>query len=413
MNSYLSHLYLIPSNDEHVTRWFDGFGKASDNYYILEVDTILSKTGYSGLNKSIESIVIEHNVSVIILDTSTPIVNPFFILYLKKKYNLMFLTLNIDDEFKFEWISAIYSTIADLVLSFDYVSIERFRQSGINAHWLMHPIYIPSEKGNEFSLNKKYDVSFVGRADKGKPSRFNLLTYLADQGIRLSIFSSMNSNDPNYLTMDDMYSVYHNSRINLSFSGITTYGKTTNVLFPSIRGFKGRPFEIASAGGFCLCEYAISIAKVFEDGKDIVFFYSKSDLFEKINYYLAHPDQVNKISMAASKKVHEEFSSIAIANKLKKLIEQNKKNIGKNLYGESQKLVISNWFAYSHLEFVLPYIIRNLLKGKLLLFFKDSKLILNFCKKIYFNIGLADTLKVVIITIIRLIKTLLVKLKFW
>ena len=201
----------------------------------------------------------------------------------------------------------------------------------------------------------------------------------------------MGENDTAYLSIDGMYTVFHNSKINLSFSGITTYLKSTNILLPRIRGHKARPFEILAAGGFCLCEFAISTDKIFKDGKEIVFFYSK----------------------AGSKKVHQEFSREAVRSKFRKLIELNKKNIGIDLYGEPQKLIISKWFAYSHIEIAFPFIIANLLKGRIFLFLKDFSLILDFCKQLYLNIGIVETLKVVIISILRMTKTLLRKAKFW
>jgi glycosyltransferase involved in cell wall biosynthesis len=413
MSSNINHLYIVPSNDEHVMNWCEGFALAADNYDILVLDEVLTQSGLSGLNKLIELKVIETNISVIILDTSTPMIDPFFILFLKKKYNLMFLILNIDDEFKFDWITSTYSTIADLVLTFDHVSVERFRLSGINAKYFMHPVYISSIKFAANSSPKKYEVSFVGRVDSGKPSRLNLFAFLKEKEIDLSIFSSLGENDPAYLSIDGMYTVFNNSKINLSFSGITTYLKSTNILLPRIRGHKARPFEILAAGGFCLCEFAISTDKIFKDGKEIVFFYSKADLIEKINYYLANPNEATKIAKAGSKKVHQEFSREAVRSKFRKLIELNKKNIGIDLYGEPQKLIISKWFAYSHIEIAFPFIIANLLKGRIFLFLKDFSLILDFCKQLYLNIGIVETLKVVIISILRMTKTLLRKAKFW
>ena len=81
MSSNINHLYIVPSNDEHVMNWCEGFALAADNYDILVLDEVLTQSGLSGLNKLIELKVIETNISVIILDTSTPIIDPFFILY--------------------------------------------------------------------------------------------------------------------------------------------------------------------------------------------------------------------------------------------------------------------------------------------------------------------------------------------
>ena len=114
-----------------------------------------------------------------------------------------------------------------------------------------------------------HDISFVGKIE-GKPSRFKILNYLNKEGFNVSTFGSSDENNPNYLSVNDMYSVFNNSAINLSFSGVTFQGNTASAISNRIRGNKARPLEILAANGFCLCEFSISTSKFLKDGEEMM-----------------------------------------------------------------------------------------------------------------------------------------------
>ena len=411
---YSNHLYLMHSdgNGDGSDMWLDSFRLASKNNEVIHLGEILQTSGLSGLSKEIEDNIIQNQISLLLIETSTPLLNPFFILYLKKKYKLMVVSFAMDDEYKFEWISSIYATLSDIVLSFDYVSVARYRQAGINAFLFMHPIDISYQTLSKKNHEYNNDVAFVGKVDD-KIGRKELLEYLKSSGIDTKVYASNSHSDPSFLSVDDMYGVYSSSKINLSFSGITPFGKFTHILGERIRGLKARPFEIALVNGFCLCEFSISTSQWLEHEKEIVFFYSKEDLIEKIQYYLANPDEAQKIARAGSLKVVETLTAKPIAKKFLKYVNETENNIGKDLYGNPQKLKISRWFAHSFIEFTFPKSLELLFKGKLKIFFHDSRYLLKFINQLFFSIGLPQTLQVIIISIYRMIKTLLAKAKFW
>ena len=70
------------------------------------------------------------------------------------------------------------------------------------------------------------------------------------------------------------------------------------------------------------------------------------DLIEKIQYYLANPDEAQKIARAGSLKVIETLTSEPISKKFLEYVSEAENNIGKDLYGDPQKLDISRWFAH-------------------------------------------------------------------
>ena len=402
-----SQLYLMHSWDAHTEFWLKGFSMASDEYSILYFGDSVAESGLYDLNKVIEQRIIKDNVSMLFIEVSSPIINPFFLERLKEKYGLMIVIFVLDDEFKFDWISSTYGTISDLVLTLDYVSVDRYRQSGINAHFFMHPINIPDIEDISTENNYTHKISFVGRVSEDKPSRQELLNFLEKNNTGVSIISTSGSKNSRYLSRNEMYSVFKNSLINLSFSGITTYVTTENPLLESKRGTKARHLEISAVGAFCLSEYSISSAKHLRDGKEIVLFKSKKDLLEKIHYYFNHEEEAAEIAMAASKAIKERFSKEAVGLKLRSLIKESLQYNGKDLYGNVLKTKTNAAFAHSFIGFTFERSLVLLLKGRLKVFFKDLSELWRFLSSFSKNKSFLTVIRVVFISIYLSGKTIL------
>lgn len=79
--------------------------------------------------------------------------------------------------------------------------------------------------------------------------------------------------------------VFKNAKINL------------NISLRSIKsGIPLRAFDIMGAGGFLLTNYQADFADCYEPGEDFVYFESKDDLLNKIEYYLTHEDERTAIA---------------------------------------------------------------------------------------------------------------------
>ena len=82
-----------------------------------------------------------------------------------------------------------------------------------------------------------------------------------------------------------MIRTYSRAKINLGFS---TCGETHVESAERIVQVRLRDFEVPMSGGFYMVEEMEELAEFFVPGKEIVFYQSKEDLAEKIQYYLGH-----------------------------------------------------------------------------------------------------------------------------
>lgn len=86
--------------------------------------------------------------------------------------------------------------------------------------------------------------------------------------------------------------VFAGSRINL------------NMTIPNIKtGIPLRVYDVLGAGGFLLTNFQAELPEYFEDGRELVCYYSQEDMAEKVSYYMAHETERKKIAAAGQEAV--------------------------------------------------------------------------------------------------------------
>ena len=99
--------------------------------------------------------------------------------------------------------------------------------------------------------------------------------------------------------------IFHNSKINL------------NITLRSIKsGIPLRCLEIMASGGFLLTNFQSDFLKHFVPNKEFVFFESKKDMMQKIDYYLEHEEERISIANAGFTKISKLFSYESIFQKI-------------------------------------------------------------------------------------------------
>ena len=77
-----------------------------------------------------------------------------------------------------------------------------------------------------------------------------------------------------------------------------------NITLRSIKsGIPLRAFDIMGAGGFLITSYTSDFTEFFIPGEDFVYYESISDLSDKADYYLTHPEERIKIAESGYRKI--------------------------------------------------------------------------------------------------------------
>ena len=138
----------------------------------------------------------------------------------------------------------------------------------------------------------RYPVSFIGMAHGDRKKR---ISRLRAKGIEVACFGYGWNNDP--LGVEDMFDVYRNSKICINFGNSK-----------GINQIKARNFEVPGAGGFLITEQAPGLEKFFDLGREIETYKGLDELISKINHYLGHPEERDRIARAGNQRVRQDHT---------------------------------------------------------------------------------------------------------
>jgi len=82
-----------------------------------------------------------------------------------------------------------------------------------------------------------------------------------------------------------------------------------------------RVYLMTGSGGFTLHAYCERLSQEFKDGEEIVFYKDRDDMFKKIDYYLAHDQEREKIRLAGFKRAKELSFTFRVGQMLEYLKE--------------------------------------------------------------------------------------------
>lgn len=216
----------------------------------------------------------------------------------------------------------------------------------IDYFFVTHKEYISGYKNKAFlscatntdqfkplNIEKKYDVTFIGTPKK---DRKEFVEYLMNKGVKIKIFGAGWSDYPQFnkiyggfLNPEEYTKVINQSRINICFT--KNYAGVTHV----IQKF----FETAACKVFMLTEHSPRYSELFKDKKELVMFKTKEELLSKINYYLKHENQREKIADNAYKRIIKDFSKNSEFKRLFGYIFKKQKKSGKTGFPKINKRI--------------------------------------------------------------------------
>ncbi len=106
------------------------------------------------------------------------------------------------------------------------------------------------------------------------------------------------------LSSEEIVKIYNSGTINLNLHSSTCHSE----LNPEGDFVNPRTFEISACGGFQLIDHRSELAGMLNVGDEIETFRSISELKEKIDYYLQHEEERNRMAQRARKRVLAEHT---------------------------------------------------------------------------------------------------------
>src|SRR5579859_6222104 len=216
-----------------------------------------------------------------------------------------------DDSWRVEF-SQFWARHFSYVTTSDINGTRTFAAAGIH-NVIYSPFASNTRLYGRHDLPKIYAVTFVGQYH---PYRDWCLACLRRAGYDVRVWGP--GWKTGILDHESMVAVFNQSRINLNLSNCVSWD--LRYLLWSPRGqrpwrafrnnwaalrtrdvktremVKGRHFEINSCGGFQLSFYAEGLERHYQIGEEIAIFASVEDLVDKVRYYLANPDDCERIA---------------------------------------------------------------------------------------------------------------------
>jgi len=146
------------------------------------------------------------------------------------------------------------------------------------------------------NITRDIPVSFIGQTHSYRGYRREYLQYLIDSGV--DGYFTLN-NEGGVLSHREYAEIIQRSQICINFS----YSADTHQL-------KGRVLEAMLCGALLLESENNQTSVLFKSTEDYVSFSSKEDLYRKIKYYQAHPEEMETIAQSGMRRAHADYTGI-------------------------------------------------------------------------------------------------------
>ena len=232
--------------------------------------------------------------------------------------NVRVVQWNGDDDIKFDNYTVPYSAVID----YQFISQLQFAEKydEYNLPWF-DTLGADIEKFKFLNLKKKYDVAFVGTP---KGERLEYMRYLLKKKVNFILAGGGWADYPEFkerylgqISDEDFVKLINETRINICFS--KNYFNSPHVL--------ERSLQVNACKAFALTGYVDGYFPKFKEGKDIMTFKNKEELFEKIQYYLKREKEREKIAENAYKKVTMLYSNQKMLRDAFSSIEHDKNEL--------------------------------------------------------------------------------------
>jgi len=164
------------------------------------------------------------------------------------------------------------------------------------------------------TINSKYEIyniCFIGNNNKGvSPDRDIYIPKLYEK-YKIKVVGRGFDAPSVYVETSEIANIYKNSKIALNF--ITK-------LNPCDLQMSDRIYKALGCGCFCLTQPILGLNQLFQNGKHLVVFDGYEDLCEKIDYYLEHEDEREKVALEGQREVFSKHTiNVRVCEYLKEI----------------------------------------------------------------------------------------------
>jgi len=302
-----SVLWLVPGLQHPVySRYAEFFAGLFGRFQVIDYRAMYLDSGRNVLCQHVRDAIEETAVQLVIYSqfpSSYSYLAPEFLRQISEHRAVV--GFGYDDEIYFEQAKYFYEACT-AVITTDIAGAEYLRQLGVPTY--LAQLQLPSRgETNIEHTSQDIDISFVG--DMSKPGRREFVAYLESQGLAVADYGAGSRQGP--VSDAQLRQIFRRSKINLNFTATNppAWILRHDPLRAGFGQIKGRPFELAEMGCFCLCEWAPCVEYWFRPGVDIGVFRNAEELANQAKHYLAE-DALRRSVAAAAKARHEtELSS--------------------------------------------------------------------------------------------------------
>jgi len=381
-------LILYHSNIDFFTNHIKSIRKVFKKSYILNYQNFFNDYGDLLLKKKILNYIYRNNVNSLVIFSHNDNfqLSIDFLEKIKNKVKIVFLFKDGNTNSFIH--SRYYSIISDATITDCEFAHSYYKASNINSFLYTDTISsLSADTSSSKKISdtkKKYDVSFVGSFLKEGREEFieNI------KKTKLHYFFLDTSKDENKISQKKYNEIIRTTKINLNFS---SYSNKKYTFFMDLDPFinhsfsiKHRIIEVGFNKGFLLNEYS-SDSKHLWKKNEVVLFYNKEDMLNKIFYYLKNQKKRDLIAYNLFKKCKKE----KIVNNDNILINKVFKSLDIKISPMvSQKKINLSHYKKLEATFLLLYVLKMFknLKFKSIIFTLNRFLSLNltniFCAPI-------------------------------
>jgi len=219
------------------------------------------------------------------------------------------------------------------VFLFDLHHAHFFAEYGFeNLYWL--PGLCVTPYSPPFNRHRKKEIVFVGQVGKFHPMRQRMIMGMQKKEYPLRILQCPHSE-----------SAYHYNKAQITFNC-------------SLNGdLNLRIFEVLAAGGFLVTDRLSpqsGLEQLFQDKHHLACYDSMDDLFAKLDYYLAHPDEAIQCAEQGCKEYYRRFTPDLMTDRLWDIVFNGKSdlrlNFDKDLQSVSRESVLARVGLYEFFQ---------------------------------------------------------------